>query len=147
MIFFKFCQILSIFQEVREVPNRIIGKAIAWSLRTEIQEAAGPLQVSSGLKGGSEAAIHAMRDIFENDATDAVILVDASNAFNRLNRQVALHNIQYLCHPFSQVLINTYRTSSRLFIIGGGEIQSQEGTTQGDPLAMQFYALGSNPIH
>ena len=87
-----------------------------------------------------------MHDIFENDATDAVILVDASNAFNRLNRQVALHNIQYLCHPFSKVLINTYRASSRLFIIGGGEIQSQEGTTQGDPLAMQFYALGTNPI-
>jgi len=131
---------------VGEVVRRIVGKAIAWSLQSEIQEAAGPLQVSSGLKGGAEAAIHAMRSVFESDTTDAVILVDAANAFNRLNRQVALHNIQYLCHPFSQALINTYRVPSRLFIIGGGEIQSQEGTTQGDPLAMQFYALGTNPL-
>ena len=131
---------------VGEVVRRIVGKAIAWSLQSEIQEAAGPLQVSSGLKGGAEAAIHAMRSVFESDTTDAVILVDASNAFNRLNRQVAIHNIQYLCHPFSQALINTYRVPSRLFIIGGGEIQSQEGTTQGDPLAMQFYALGTNPL-
>ena len=126
--------------------RRVVGKTIAWVLRDEVQEAAGPLQVSSGIKGGAEAAIHAMRSIFESDATDAVILVDAANAFNRLDRQVALHNIQYICHPFSQVLINTYRIPSRLFIIGGGEIKSHEGTTQGDPLAMQFYALGTNPI-
>ena len=131
---------------VGEVLQIIVGKTIAWSLQDEIQEAAGPLQVSSGLKGGAEAAIHAMRTIFDSEGTDAVILVDAANAFNRLNRQVALHNIRYLCHPFSQVLINTYRVPSRLLIIGGGEIQSLEGTTQGDPLAMQFYALGTNPL-
>ena len=131
---------------VGEVLRRIIGKTIAWSLQNEVQEAAGPLQVSSGLKGGAEAAIHAMRDIFDADTTDAVILVDASNAFNRLNRQVALHNVRYICHPFSQALINTYRVPSRLLIVGGGEIKSLEGTTQGDPLAMQFYALGTNPL-
>ena len=131
---------------VGEVLRRIVGKTIAWSLRDEVQEAVGPLQVSSGIKGGAEAAIHAMRSIFDADDTDAVILVDASNAFNRLNRQIALHNIQYICHPMSQALINTYRAPSRLFIIGGGEIKSLEGTTQGDPLAMQFYALGTNPL-
>jgi hypothetical protein len=51
------------------------------------------------LKGGAEAAIHAMKTIFQNDATDGVILVDAENAFNKLNRMVALHNMQYLCPP------------------------------------------------
>ncbi len=89
---------------VGEVLRRIVGKTIAWSLRDEVQEAVGPLQVSSGIKGGAEAAIHAMRSIFNADTTDAVILVDASNAFNRLNRQVALHNIQYICHPFHRLL-------------------------------------------
>ena len=131
---------------VGEVLRRIIGKTIAWSLREEVQEAAGPLQVASGIKGGAEAAIHAMSDIFHAEATDAVILVDASNAFNRLNRMAALHNIRYICHPFSQAIINTYRVPARLFITGGGEIKSLEGTTQGDPLAMQFYALGMNPL-
>ena len=38
-------------------------------------------------------------------------------------------------------LINTYRNPARLFIAGGGEILSREGTTQGDPLAMPFYAV------
>ena len=131
---------------VGEVLRRIVGKTIAWSLHSEIQEAAGPLQVSTGLKGGAEAAIHSMKKIFELEGTDAVILVDAANAFNRLNKAVALHNIQYICPPFSTILINTYRTSARLIILGGGEILSNEGTTQGDTLAMAFYGLCTNPI-
>ena len=131
---------------VGEVMRRIVGKTISWSLSSEIQEAAGPLQVSSGLKGGPEAAIHSMKLKFEEEGTDAIILVDAENAFNKLNRQAALHNIQYICPPFAPILINTYRTPARLFIVNGGEIQSSEGTTQGDTLAMAFYGLGTNPI-
>ena len=88
-----------------------------------------------------------MKEIFEYESTDAVILVDdAANAFNRLNRKVALHNMQYLCPNFATVLINTYRQSSRLFITGGGEIASAEGTTQGDSLAMQFYGISTKPL-
>ena len=45
---------------VGEVLRRIVGKSIAWALREEIQSAAGPLQMSSGLQGGAEAAIHSM---------------------------------------------------------------------------------------
>ena len=80
-----------------------------------MQEAAGPLQVSTGLKGGEEAAIHSMKRIFDEDTTDGIILVDAANAFNCLNRMVALHNVQYICPAFATVLINTYRNPARLF--------------------------------
>ena len=41
------------------------------------------------------------------------------------------------------ILINTYRAPSRLIIGGGKEIISQEGTKQGDNLAMAFYALST----
>ena len=64
---------------VGEVMRRIVGKAISWCLSDDIQEAAGPLQVSAGVKGGAEAAIHAMNDILDREGTDAVILVDAAN--------------------------------------------------------------------
>ena len=39
---------------IGEVMRRIVGKAILWSLNSEIQKAAGPLQVSDRLKGGAE---------------------------------------------------------------------------------------------
>ena len=42
------------------------------------------------------------------------------------------------------VLINTYRLPVSLFVQGGGEILSVEGTTQGNNLAMSFYALGTS---
>ena len=46
-----------------------------------VVEASGSLQLCAGQKSGSEASIHAMHTIFESDDTDAVLLIDASNAF------------------------------------------------------------------
>ena len=48
--------------------------------------------MATGLQGGAEAAIHSVRDIFEETDCEAVILVDANNAFNSLNRSVALYS-------------------------------------------------------
>ena len=82
--------------------------------------------------------------VFEQDNTDGVILADASNAFNSLNRKAALHNIRIICPEVSTVLINICRLPVLMFIQDGEEILSVEGTTQGDNLAMSFYALGTS---
>jgi len=87
-----------------------------------------------------------MIEKFAADDSDALLLVDASNAFNRLNRLLALLNIRHVCPPLSIALINIYRAPARLFVYGGLEILSQEGTTQGCPLAMQMYALATLPL-
>ena len=63
-----------------------------------------------------------------------------------MNRLVVLHNIRVICPAISTILINMYRISTRLFISGGGETLSQEGTIQGDNLAMSFYALGTSVL-
>ena len=39
-----------------------------------------------------------------------------------------------------------YRRPHRLIILDASDIYSLEGTTQGDNLAMAFYALGTTPI-
>ena len=62
-----------------------------------------------------------------------------------MNRQTALHNIQHLCPSFSTILINIYREDVNLYV-GGSTLLSEEGTTQGDPLAMLMYALGTIPL-
>lgn len=131
---------------IGEVPRRIISKAVLWILSTDIEDAAGPLQLCAGQVGGCEAAIHAMRLIFSNQDVEGALLIDAENAFNSINRIAALHNISVLCPSFSNVLINSYRDPVRMIISGGGEITSCEGTTQGDPLAMAMYALAITPL-
>ena len=85
-----------------------------------------------------------MNQVFNEEGADGVLLIDATNAFNQMNRTVAMHNIRITCKEIALYIINTYRSPSRLFISGGGEISSQEGTTQGDPLAMPWYAINTN---
>ena len=129
-----------------EVPRRNIAKAILRTIRKDVEEGAGPLQVCAGQDGGCEAAVHAMRSIFQDSNTERCLLVDASNAFNSLNRKAALHNVSVLGPPLSPILINTYRAPVRMIVVGSGEISSTEGTTQGDPLAMAMYALAIVPL-
>ena len=47
--------------------------------------------------------------------------------------------------PIATVLINTYRMKADLFI-NGETIPSEEGTTQGEPLAMAMYAVAILPL-
>ena len=71
--------------------------------------------------------------------------MDASNAFKRLNREVGLCNILHLCPSIGRVLVNIYRVGVNMYI-GGESIMSVEGTTQGDPMTMAMYALGTFPL-
>ena len=86
-----------------------------------------------------------MSSIFANEEVDGVLLVDAKNAFNSLNRQSALRNIARSCPSLSPLLINCYRSGAEMYV-GSESVLSLEGTTQGDPLAMAMYALASVPL-
>ena len=81
-----------------------------------------------------------------NVDTDAVLLIDAENAFNSINHKLMLHNLKFICPIIATYIIHCYATPSRLFIAGGGEILSSEGATQGDPPAMRAYPLGILPL-
>ena len=79
-----------------EVVRRIVAKAALYIIRDAIQAAAGPHQLCAGQIAGTEAAVHAVRSVFNHDDSDAILLVDATNAFNSLNHSVALHNNNYV---------------------------------------------------
>ena len=63
-----------------------------------------------------------------------------------MNGAAVLYNIRGLCPTVATYVINTYRQPARLFITGGEELISAEGTTQGDPLSMSLYAISLQPL-
>ena len=131
---------------IGEVLRRLIGKAVTHVLKAEMRDAAGGLQLCVSHEGGVEAGIHGMKEIYDDEETQGVIQVDANNAFNTINRGVLLHNIRVLCPELATFANNCYTEPARLFVTGGLEMVSSEGTTQGCPTAMPIYAIGILPL-
>ena len=131
---------------VGEVIRQIAGKVIMDTAKKDVQQAAGSLQVCAGQDAGAEASIHAMYDSFQQDETKAVLLVDAENALNSINRKAMLHNISITCPILSTLVSDCCLVPARVFILGNKEIKSKEGTTQFDSTAMVVYALGVTPL-
>ena len=90
---------------IGELACCILGKAILAIVSGDIQEIAGALQLCAGQKAGCDVAVHAMRQIFEDTNTQDVLFVDASNAFNNLNRKTALLNINLNYPSIAKLLI------------------------------------------
>ena len=110
------------------------------------KDAAGSLQVCAGQEAGSEAVFHAIYDVYQQDETEAVPLVDADNAFNSISRKEILHNISITCSLITPFFAICYMKPARLFVVGNHEMKSREGTTLGEPTAMGAYALGVTPL-
>ena len=81
----------------------------------EVVSSAGSLQVCTGQDIGSKAAIHAMEEIFKEESIELVLLVDATNAFNSINRKIFLHSTSMLS-PAVSTFCNKllYNTSSAM---------------------------------
>ena len=103
---------------VGEVLRRIIGKSVMTILKSDVQSATGYIQLCAGQEAGCETAVHATHEMFEYEDSHGVIQIDASNAFNNINRNVLLHNIKILSPEISTFVINCYSKPSRLFITG-----------------------------
>ena len=131
---------------IGETLRRILGKAVMSVIKQDVQVGVGNLQLCGGHEGGCEVGVHAVVDMFNDEDTEGVIQVDASNAFNSINRKILLHNTKIICPQFATYIYNSYCAPARLFIVGGKEIKSREGTTQGDPIAMAAYGIGLTPL-
>ena len=69
---------------IGEVLRRAIGKIVMKLLKRDVLKATGSLQLCAGQDAGSEAAIHAVYEMFNKESTEAVLMEDASNAFNAI---------------------------------------------------------------
>ena len=127
-----------------DIVRRIIARSVLSITQLDLLKASGSLQLCAGQIAGVEAGIHAVRSCFNEESTEEVLLVDATNAFNFFNRNSALLNIHYLCLAIATVVISCYREPADLFV-GGTTLKSPEGTTQCDSLAILVYALATAP--
>ena len=73
-----------------EVERQIVGKAVLQVLGPRVQQAVGSLQLCTGQPMGIEAGIHAVRKIYAEDERDAILIVDAANAFNSLSGSIRM---------------------------------------------------------
>ena len=99
---------------IGEVLRRIIGKSVLMIVKKDVMLAAGATQVCAGQSAGCEAAIHALRRVFEDVGSDGVLLVDADNAFNRLNPRscYAQHSVHLPCARNCSHQLLSYASSS-----------------------------------
>ena len=130
---------------IGEVLRRIIGRSIMKCIKLDLALLGNNTQMCLGQKCGIENTIHALRKAYESPEVEGILLIDAQNAFNSLNRELTLKNIDKLCPSLSQAIRNSYSTPSDLYI-KRSTVKSQEGTTQGDPLAMAMHGIAILPL-
>ena len=103
---------------IGETLRRVIGKAVCYATRVDVELACGSDQLCGGVKSGIEGAIHAMTSLFlQHGATSGwgVLLVDASNAFNSLHHVALLWNVRVLWPRCSRFVFNTIRAGQHWF--------------------------------
>ena len=71
---------------IGEELRRIVCKALAFATGSDVAELCGVSQLCSGLEAGIEGAVHAIRDLFEDNRGNGwgLLLVDVKNAFNSM---------------------------------------------------------------
>ena len=60
---------------VGEVLRRIARKVVMYIAKKDVKDAAGSLQVWTAQEARSEAALHAIYDVYQQDETEAFLLV------------------------------------------------------------------------
>ena len=134
---------------IGECRQRIEAKAMALATGSDVQEVCGAAQLCASTKGGIEAAVHTMSHTINDNDTKGLFLVNAANAFNSISRPAALWNCRVLWPRCSMFLFNFYRGFPIIILKSADTIHvllSQEGTTQGCPVAMLMYSIGVHPL-
>ena len=90
-------------------------KVIMYIAKKDAKDAAESLQVCAGQEAGLETANHGIYVVYQQGETEAILLVDANNAFNSINRKAMLHNISITCPPITTFIANCYQTSQIIY--------------------------------
>ena len=105
------------------------------------------------LKAGINGAIHGVQALWcDNLSTEewGFLLVDAKNAFNKINRFRMLCMVQHLLQSGARSIFNFYRRWSSLVLRNwngtASILHSREGVTHGGTLVIITYGIGILPL-
>ena len=73
--------------------RRLVGKAVGFVTKFDLQKVCGVNQLCAGIRAGIKGAVHSIRELFRDSQEDGCkLMMDASNAFNSINRITILWN-------------------------------------------------------
>ena len=107
---------------VGEVWRRLIVKSVLQVTGEEATDACGRDQLCAGLPAGVEGGIRAAQEMRESHSQEeewGFLLVDASNAFNEVNRRHMLWVVRHEWPAGSQFVFNCYRHWAQLVVRAG----------------------------
>jgi hypothetical protein len=104
-----------------------------------------PLQLEVGVRGGTEAAGHALRAALASDPRLQLVRIDYQNAFNTVSRTAVLQAVADRAPELLPFVQWVYSCPSRPWVAGREEgapaILSTTGVRQGDPMGPLLFAL------
>ena len=121
--------------------RRLVAKVASNLVVADMAQLLAPQQLGYGVRGGSEAAVHAARCFLNNMKPEqALVKLDFANAFNSIRRDCMLRAVQSLCPAIYSFVYSVYASPSNL-LRGDQSILSAEGVQQGDPLGPLLFCL------
>ena len=129
---------------IGDVVRRIIGRATVSMLKPDLINRTAPLQTCAGVAGGVEASIHAVRKMWEDPNVEGILLIDASNAFNAMNRKTALKNLDYTCPELATYLRNLYGTEAELFVANSNHTIFQKRAPHREAQHLMLFMLSAH---
>ena len=102
-----------------------------------------------GIPGGCKANIHSVSDVLEDNSIPPehkhILLVDLSNAFNSVSRQILFEEVRSQIPSLSAWMEYSYGTQL-ILLLNNQLILGCSGFHQGDPLGLLGFSLALHPI-
>ena len=134
---------------VGNVFRRLAAKVGCYAVSRAVSHELLPIQLGVSVKGGAEAAVHAVRTFITNniDSSDHKVIVklDMMNAFNSVRRDHVLQTCLDRTPEIAKLAFLAYSKPSSV-IASGHSITSSTGIQQGDPIGPLLFALTVDQI-
>ena len=130
---------------VGNLMRRLVAKCCASKLQERAASLLKPHQLGVGVRNGCEAIVHSVRKVLEADPSLWCLQADFKNAFNLVDRDVAMGEV---LEKFPEILswVKTCYGQPSHLLFGSTSISSQLGFHQGDPLAALLFCLVLQPL-